>query len=1116
MLIPLVGLSGSGKTTYMIEQMKELVQQGEKVLFLVPEQFSFAAEQKITQAMGPRLAMNVEVYSFTRLCHKVFSRYGGIAGQYVTEPAKRILMALALNQVRDQLVVYSKAAASSSFVESILDVVEEFKNAGVEPDQLLEFSQGEASKSIIQKIEEIYEIYKIYQSLLEKSFWDEKDSLVRARRILEGESFFSTYYIFVDGFMAFMAAEHKMLELMIKQCKGIILAMPTNSLELQGKKGETGMLNTVKETALQVISAARRNQVPVAAPVVLQGNNHFAEESLSFLQQNILKTKKEKFLHTNNGVFVFEAVHPYEEIRFVAAQIIQLVKGGEFRFKDIAIIARSLQNYETSLETLSQQYGIPLFWDRRKDIMTIPVTAFVTEALEAVRSNFETEHVLAVGKNPLAGLPYVHVLNLENYCYLWSIKRRQWLEPFQNNPRGLVEGFTEKDLAQLEQINQTAAAVVHPLCQLKERIEHCTGKEFAQAVYAYLEQTNIRQNIQQFQKEGEEGLLYQEYLQTNEEAWNVLMDLLDTIYHVLGDVPLPLDTMVDLFIMGLRCSDFGEIPNTLDQVVVGTADRMRPDKPKVTFVIGLNQGEFPPQLKENGVFSDAEREELAQNGIKINPTVLKRGFYEEFYLYSALTSPSQRLYLCCHKGLLNGELTPPSVVVEQVLEMFGPQARYNPIKTNPLFYAANQQTAFELLCSLYQVDSVLTSSLKEYIQGTSQGQALGYLEEVLEKKEFRIKKREVSQLLFGNTMRLSPSRVENYFTCPFSYFCSAGLGLRARKKVEFSPLQSGTVIHYVLEKMVSRHQGKGLGQLNPAQMQEEVSRVLQEYLESRVEQKELLTKRFQYLLGHLTDLLTRLLLQIGRELSQSEFVPYGFELPIAPNSQAEPLVCQTADGRKILVEGIVDRVDVMEKDGQRYARVVDYKSGSKEFKLSDVYYGLNLQMLIYLFSIWKNGTGNLENTLPGGVLYLQARDYVISAQRNTPKEQIEKERMKKYKMNGLVLHDPACISGMEKDIEGVYIPVKTKLDGSFDSTSSLATLSQMGQIQRHIEQLLQNMAENLYNGHIEARPVKGSSYEPCKYCDYKSICQHQKDDRFRVMDAISRKEFFEKLEEEEQ
>ena len=514
------------------------------------------------------------------------------------------------------------------------------------------------------------------------------------------------------------------------------------------------------------------------------------------------------------------------------------------------------------------------------------------------------------------------------------------------------------------------------------------------------------------------------------------------------------------------------------------------------------------------MFSETERDRLLQIGIQLNPSVIKLNNYEKYYLYAALAAPSEYLLVSCHQAKLNGETTPDSPAVQALLRIF-PDCELSCQQLPEPFYIANDQTAFESFCRSLRDDTPMTATLMEYLSHTDYAGGMQQVLEMLSSGSFRIKDPEIARALFGSRMRLSPSRIERYFTCPFAYFCAGGLNLKPRRKVELSPMQSGTIIHFVLEKMLRTYRSEQLAAMDREQIRSQVQQLLREYLADRVTSSQALTKRFHYLFERLSITLTRLICQLAKEFSQSQFEPVAFELPIRQGGQIAPLELQTGDGTSVCVEGVVDRVDLMEADGRRYVRVVDYKSGSKVFRLDDVYYGLNLQMLIYLFTIWKNGTGRLEDALPAGVLYLPARDHIINTSRNASDQQVEQEHTKKYKMNGLVLEDPVCVYGMEQKAAGVFIPVKVKDSGGFDARSSLATLEQMGQMQRHIELLLGQMASSLHGGQIAAQPSVGLGYEPCQYCDFRSICQHQENDPSHKLAALGKEGFFEQLRKEE-
>ena len=1114
----ILGRAGSGKTTAVLQKIAQAAGEKKRVLLIVPEQFSFEMEKAVARLV-PNGAQQVEVYSFTRLCHKIFADCGGMAGEVVTEPAKQILMSLTLGQVRDQLELYSRQAKNPAFVGTMLRQIDEFKNAGVLPDQLRLFSRQTGLPQLAQKTKEMSRIYESYQALLESQFQDEKDWIMRCCALLEGRGYFRDCVIFVDSFMTFMAGEKKLLQLMLAECERMEVSLPLDALpEMDdGQPLSDGTFSVARETFLQMLGWAKDQQIPYDCPDPLPQSPRFQNEALRFLEKNVTTISPPSFAGENSGVILTRAANPYEEVRCIAAQIIQLVRREGVRYSQIAVIARDIDPYLTAIEDLFPKYDIPCFFDRREDVQTIPVFSLLFSALDALHTNFDTQHVLALGKNPLMGLAETQVALLENYCFLWGVDHKLWLseEGFANHPRGLVEDFSEEDRQQLELIRQTAQAIVEPLQQLKESLpDHCTGKQFAQALYTFLLSTGARQRLEQMAHEQTLSAQEQWVLHLNQSAWEVLIDLLDVFAHVLRDIPLPPAQLRELFVMASLSSDIGSIPNTLDQVSIGSADRMRPNQPKISFVMGLNLGEFPPQLSENGLFSETERDRLQESGIQLNPSVIKLSDYEKYYLYSALSSPSDRLYLSCHSAKLSGEATPDSPVLAKILRMFPGCAR-SAEELPEEFYIANDQTAFETLCRNIRKDTPFTASLIAYVRQTPYAARLEQVLAMVRSGGFYIRDREISRMLFGNRMRLSPSRVERYFTCPFAYFCAGGLNLQPRRKVEISPMQSGTIIHFVLQRMVSAHGGKGLGELSQEQMQQQVQQLLHEFLAERVSRAEALSKRFHYLFERLSITLTRLLMQLAREFAQSEFEPARFELPIRQGGEVAPLELSLPDGTRVSVEGIVDRVDLMEKDGRKYVRVVDYKSGSKAFRLDDVYYGLNLQMLIYLFSIWKNGKGELADCLPAGVLYLPAKDHIISTSREASDEQVEREHQKRYKMSGLVLEDPTCVAGMEEKVAGVFIPVKTKSDGSFDARSSLATLEQMGRIQRHIELVLTEMAQNLQDGQIDATPSVGLGYEPCQYCDYKPICQHQQQDRQHKLTEMGKEGFYQALKEEE-
>ena len=336
-------------------------------------------------------------------------------------------------------------------------------------------------------------------------------------------------------------------------------------------------------------------------------------------------------------------------------------------------------------------------------------------------------------------------------------------------------------------------------------------------------------------------------------------------------------------------------------------------------------------------------------------------------------------------------------------------------------------------------------------------------------------------------MHISASKVEDYYNCPFRYFCKFGLRLRPRVVAELNPMNTGTVIHFVLENIVRMYGGKGLSKIGEREMRSSIRNLLDEYLENSMGGEIEKTKRFTYLYGRLTSTVYTVVSHLARELEQSRFEPVDFELRINNDGDVRPLRLRASDGSVISVYGIVDRVDVMKKDGKSYLRVIDYKTGTKVFALDDVFEGLNMQMLIYLFSIWRNGGERYGDIVPSGILYMPAYMPYTNLERHAGADAIRAEADKKLCMNGLVLDDPEVIEGMEQDIGGVFIPVSRKKN---EITGSLISLEMLGRLEKKVESLLVQMAESLHSGDIAGKPHEKGQSSACDYCDYRKVCRY--------------------------
>lgn len=1109
MLQIIYGLPGTGKTTAVYHQIEQKVKLHKPVIFIVPEQLSYESEKVLCGLLGEKEALNVQVLSFTRLCHKIFYKFGQVAGNFVNPTAKYLLMSTALEEVRDSLQIYQVQAGKTTFVPTVLDMISELKNAGVQPDALYHAAAAaNSSEKLTDKLKDAAIIYQAYQALLESGYQDPSDNITRAMKICAGKHFFKGYSIFIDSFTAFMAPELLFIEQMLSESDEVIVTACCDEWTAQNDKQHTHLFEPVQKTIRQLIRAAGRAQTPVKTPVHLTQFLRQKNEPLKHLTSSYL-LKDKPYFQAQNDIKIIQCGDIPDEIETIAKQINTLVLDYGYRYREIAVITRDLSEYKDFIQDIFAQYQIPFHMDIRESAENYPLVQLIVSALLAISGSFDTGQLISLSKIPLLGIPEEDAYELECYCFLWNIRGKLWLKPFLNHPDGLSLKTSPESEMRLARIEDARKALITPLLTLKGTLQKPNGQAFAHGIYDYLISTGAVDRLKELYDVQAEGW----YVDTQSELFDGVMDILDFFHRLLGTRPLPLKRLIELFRLAIQSFDVGKLPQTLDQVIVGTADKIRPVNIRAAFVCGAVEGEFPLHFSGSGLFSEREREQMVHQGIEIHTVKSTLIALERFYTYFSITIPSERLVLSYPTRSIAGTEKKGSLLVRTALSLF-PHCMYSSMDQNPLLGISNEDLLFDLLCRTYREDNALTASLRQFFSNTVKMKALENAMHTYEDKDYKMDDASIAKALFGKNLSLSPSKLERYYSCPFSYFCDSGLRLRRRRKVEFSALESGSLIHYVLEYMVRTYIAENKPLPSNQKLREEIASLIGDYLSERIEDSTVVDKRFKYLFTRLVGMLSRLVYRITDEFGQSGFKPFAFELPINFESDNKPVVLKTPEGNRVFIQGIVDRVDFLELNGEKYLRVVDYKSGSKSFRLVDVYYGLNMQMLIYLFTLSQSGETAIKGAVPAGVLYMPARENILTVDRGTPPDVIAAQKAKDYKMNGLVLDNISVLSQMEDGLSGMFIPAKLKKDGTLDSTSSVATLEEFGRIRRHVNRLICKMADTLSQGRVGAIPIRGMDYNPCTFCDYQSICQRTEEHPKREIVPSDREDVLRMLKEE--
>lgn len=1102
----ILGKAGTGKTTKIIEQAAGTARLKKPVLVLVPEQFSFDMERQIAKALSLADALRVEVYSFTRLCDRIFRELGGTALQNLDENARVLVMHQTLEQMKGELHVFSRAAQSGTQIQALASLMEEFRAAAISPDMLFDSACLRQTETADEKILEIAKIYRVYDGIFHTAFDGVADPLQTAAEKLREQAIFSQYHVFVDSFKGFMADEFLLLEQLMSGTQDMTFSFCCD--RLFDEQDFYSVFSPVQKTIQWLLASARKHHLSVAAPEVLTHFWRYEKKALAALSDKLFSPSKREETNSD-GVHLISAKSYYDEIRFVAAQIANLVRSGGCRYQDIVVIGRDIEHYEQPVRLFFEDYEIPYFFDRRFDLGAQSLSILILEAMQTVCTGFSTEHIFRLLKTRLLPFSQQETAMLEEYAYVWSINGKDWKSAFTKNPAGFAK-LREKDNEQLQLLESLRKKLIDPLLALEASTANCTATQLVQGLYRYLHQVGAVQTLKDWTAQ-----ISDLWLRDNmQNLYDAILDLWDQYAVVLGDKVYPIRRHHELMQLLFSQAEVGQIPQTLDMLTIGDAKRMRPLDPKYVFVIGANEGVFPASVKEDGVLSRWERLWLLQNGLEISPPVEQTILEEQFFGYTALCCASSGVFLSWVAGTAGKEEMTPSVLVEEVKQLF-PSLQTEPAhRKNAAFYIANPASALFEYSRETDAEAGEKQAIERFLQQSAYRSILEKMQNPVQPQAFAMHDPALSEALFGKNLVVSPSKMDRFYQCKFAYFCERGLGVRKPRKAELSPIETGTVVHHVLQVMLERYPGKELTKLSEEDCKTQVAALLQEYFLEFLGEELQNSARFLYLLSRIEESLTELLLHLAAEFSVSDFAPVAFELPIGSGETAPPVLLHDEEGRTVSLQGIVDRVDCMEKDGQRYLRVVDYKTGSKTFSFTDVYYGLNLQMFLYLFALTKEEQSELQGSLPAGVLYMPGKVGYIPAAREDGEEKMRKLRLRTLKMNGLLLSDPKAILGMEKDGQGIFVPAKIK-NGEIDAKSSVVSLEELGKLYRFIQNKLLEMAKQLHSGQIAALPVKQKNFLLCDYCDYKTVCMHQQEDAVIEMQTVDKKAFFDQLEGEQ-
>ena len=1074
---------------------------GRDQILLVPEHASHQAEIDLCRACGDAASRFAEVLSFRRLSDRVLSVTGGAAQVTLDAGGKLLTLEKALLEVSPELTVYRRPSRKSAFLRQLLDLFDELRCYEVSPETLYEQSQA-ITGATRGKLRDLSLLYAAYESRLLRPGLDARDRMTKLCDSLEASGYAAGKDIYIDGFTYFTAQERRCLSILLRQAHSLTVTL----------LGEPGSREEIFEASLRTLDRLRRLAEREGKPVNVETLTGRDGSALGHLERHFFG-ESVPYGGDAPQIRLLQADTVFSEVEQTAAAIRRLLLEGNCRCRDITVAARNIEVYESVIETVFERYRIPAYLSRRSDILEKPVLSLLTGVLASAGGGYEYDDMFRWLKTGLAGLTPEECDELENYVLKWEVHGGMWLRDvdWAENPDGYGAPWTPAREERLSRVNALRRRVQAPLSRLAEGLK--TGETAAAkvgALYDFCEELSLQDALEaQMRSQAQAGRLQE--AEETAQLWEILCGVLDQFVEIVGDEPMELEEFTRLFRQVLTQYSVGTIPVSLDQVQVSGVARNDRHTAKYLFLLGTNDHVLPTPGQGGGILGEDDREILAQRGIELAPTGMDQMGIELQNLYAALAQPTEGLTVSWPMADVSGAELRPAFVVDRLLALF-PALRVErepaskPYRLTAPLPALESAVPGGALWRRLEEEPAFRPRLEAMARSAAQTRG-------------SLSPRAV-RALYGERASMTASRLERIRTCHFSYFMEYGLKARPRTPAAFDAPQIGTFLHFLLERVTRDVQSLGgFAQVERETLHALTRKYIDEYVRQELPNFQNRNARFRYLFARLRGTAYAVIDQAAEELRCSDFVPLAFELSFGDGKDLPAVVVSEPDG-ELRVGGKVDRVDGWLKDGKLYLRVVDYKSGKKSFDLSAVRMGLDIQMLLYLFALRKTGAARFGAEIePAGVLYLPARDDILSAQRNIPPDRLRAEREKQLRRSGLLLAEPQVLQAMEHEAltEPRYLPLRVNRNG--DLSGSLASAAQLGALGRYVETLLHDIAGEIRRGNIDADPCCHTEEDsPCRYCDWAPACHFQDGrdgDRLNYILPVKPEEFWREIEGKE-
>ncbi len=1132
------GPSGSGKSRILYEEIIRRAKDNPKQNFLVivPDQFTMQTQKEFVLLSERGGIMNIDVLSFSRLTHRILEEVGGLEIPVLDDTGKSLVLQKVAADKKEELPLLGAYLHRQGYIHEVKSAISEFMQYGLSPkdvEELITFSAKRGGLS--NKLKDLKVLYQGFLSYIDGNFITTEERLDVLRRSMEKSRILPGSVVVFDGFTGFTPIQNRVIGKLMELCDEVIVTATMGAEENPYLyDGEQKLFHMSKKMVADFTKLAMELGVERKKDVFVSHTDRtrFGQsESLQFLEEHLFRypQRVSESEQAKQQIHLFEATTPKEEIHQVGLEICRLIREQGLQYRDIAVITSNMETYAHHAEEEFAQMEIPCYMDRTRGIVLNPMIEYIKSALELFAKDFSYQAVFHYLRSGLADFTMEEVDVLENYILQTGIRGYRRYSRLFTHKIASMEGEEEA----LAQINELRERMMKQVETLKKETNSVTVAEYVDALCDFLIQNHVQQKLSEYRAKFEAA---GDFTRAKEYAqiYRLTMELLEQIYALLGDATIELQEFIDILEAGIGEIQVGTIPQNVDRVLVGDMERTRLKQVKVLFFLGVNDGNIPKNTSKGGIISDIDREFLKESGKEMAPSPRQQVYIQRFYLYLNLTKPSDGLYLSYARLDNSGGSLRPAYLVDTMRRMF----------PTLVIEVPEKRPVSEQIVTAKEGLGYLAKGLREYVERDLEIDKLEefytvycvYGQEAFvadrkrltdaafyRQRESHLSK-QVARALYGMQLYNSVTRLETYAACAYRQFLQYGLALKERKELSFEVVDLGNVYHEVLERF-----SKGLPESGytwfdfPEEYGDEaVTKALAECAATYGDTVLFTNARNEYAISRIERILKRTVKSLQQQLRKGCFTPKHYELEFPNEEELASVNMALSEDERLQLVGKIDRVDVREEEDNIYVKIIDYKSGDRDFDLAAVYHGLQLQLVVYMKAAMEKVQKEHPEkcVLPAAMLYYRVMDPMVEVDGEPPEEEVEQKIATALKMKGVVNSEKEILQGLDETLDAsagsMVIPVRLKKDGFPDARSHVMSTREMQLVSDYVSAKVQSIGREILEGNISLNPYKMKEKEACTYCAYKNVCGYDPllpGCHPRQLDAFDKSEALKRMEE---